>query len=55
MSKNRTKPINILPKPIFAREEKIATRYNHFMKGRESKTSMGADGKRGMTVGSGME
>ena len=55
MSKNRTKPINILPKSVFAKEEKIATRYNHFIKGRESKTSMGADGTRGMiTINSGM-
>ena len=54
MSKNRTKPINIMPKPIYAQEEKIATRYNHFMKNRESKTSMGAGGARGMAGGSGM-
>ena len=54
MSKNRSKPINILPKSVFAKEEKIASRYNHFIKGRESKTSMGADGTRGMiNLGSG--
>ena len=43
-----------MPKPIYAQEEKIATRYNHFMKNRESKTSMGAGGARGMAGGSGM-